>query len=245
MRSAHRWCANYPRWQFRTSCRLRGFVEWCGYPNRRGRTLQSAARARPSRTPSPLCGTRSRIHRGRSPRAPCNANRLITAYPGPNLPAHSRRLSPLRPLRLRAGATPAPSAPLGQRVRQDPRRSLARRLAEAARSHSGAENQTQRSHRRHRRGLRLLHPPLCGFARHAAKVYAADIPAASVDTIAALKPGGRIVIIDFYKRELSVGPPVSMKLSEDQVRAELTAASFRQTASHTFLSHQYFLEFKR
>jgi arsenite methyltransferase len=90
-------------------------------------------------------------------------------------------------------------------------------------------------------------------------------PAASVDTIficdvlhpigqreayykklaAALKPGGRIVIIDFYKRELPVGPPVSMKLSEDQVRAELTAAGFRQTASHTFLPHQYFLEFSR
>ncbi len=91
------------------------------------------------------------------------------------------------------------------------------------------------------------------------------LPAASVDTIficdvlhhiekreayyaklaAALKPGGRIVIVDFHKRDLPVGPPVSMKLSEEEVRAELAAAGFRQTARHTFLPHQYFLEFRR
>jgi arsenite methyltransferase len=91
------------------------------------------------------------------------------------------------------------------------------------------------------------------------------LPAASVDTIficnvlhhidhrdayygklaGAIKPGGRIVIVDFHKRQLSVGPPASMKLSEDQVRGELSAAGFRQTAAHTFLPHQYFLEFKR
>ena len=62
---------------------------------------------------------------------------------------------------------------------------------------------------------------------------------------AALKAGGRIVIVDFHKRDLPVGPPVSMKLSEDQVRAELSAAGFHQTASHSFLPHQYFLEFQR
>ena len=91
------------------------------------------------------------------------------------------------------------------------------------------------------------------------------LPAASVDTIficdvlhhidhrdayykklsAALKPGGRIVIVDFYKRDLPVGPPVSMKLSDDQVRSELIAAGFRESVRHTFLPHQYFLEFKR
>jgi 2-polyprenyl-3-methyl-5-hydroxy-6-metoxy-1,4-benzoquinol methylase len=61
----------------------------------------------------------------------------------------------------------------------------------------------------------------------------------------ALKAGGRIVIIDFYKRELPVGPPVSMKLSEDEVKAELEAAGFVRKKSHEFLPHQYFLEFVR
>jgi len=91
------------------------------------------------------------------------------------------------------------------------------------------------------------------------------LPAASVDTIficdvlhhienreayykklaAALKPGGRIVNIDFHKRDLPVGPPVSMKISEDEVRKEFAAAGFKQSAKHTFLPHQYFLEFQR
>lgn len=61
----------------------------------------------------------------------------------------------------------------------------------------------------------------------------------------ALKPGGRIVIIDFYKKQLPVGPPVSMKLSEEQVIGELQAAGFAKTASHCFLPNQYFLVFER
>lgn len=61
---------------------------------------------------------------------------------------------------------------------------------------------------------------------------------------AALKPGGRIVNIDFYKRKLPVGPPVSMKLSEEEVEAEFKAAGFALDRSHTFLPNQYFLEFR-
>jgi arsenite methyltransferase len=61
----------------------------------------------------------------------------------------------------------------------------------------------------------------------------------------ALKPGGRIVIVDFYKKPLPVGPPPSMKLGEDQVTSELKAAGFRLARSHDFLPHQYFLEFTR
>ena len=61
----------------------------------------------------------------------------------------------------------------------------------------------------------------------------------------ALKPGGRIVNIDFYKKQLPVGPPVEMKLSEDQVIAELDAAGFKKTAAHSFLSYQYFLVFEK
>lgn len=61
----------------------------------------------------------------------------------------------------------------------------------------------------------------------------------------ALKPGGRIVIVDFYKRPLAVGPPPGMKLSEEQVKQELAAAGFALTKTHGFLPHQYFLEFSK
>jgi arsenite methyltransferase len=59
----------------------------------------------------------------------------------------------------------------------------------------------------------------------------------------ALKPGGRIVNIDFYKRQLPIGPPVSMKLSEEQVIGEFRRAGFRLVNSETFLPYQYFLVF--
>lgn len=59
-----------------------------------------------------------------------------------------------------------------------------------------------------------------------------------------LKPGGRIVIVDFYKKKLPVGPPPEMKLSPEQVKNEFTAAGFALAKSHGFLPYQYFLEFK-
>lgn len=62
---------------------------------------------------------------------------------------------------------------------------------------------------------------------------------------AALKPGGRIVNIDFYKKDLPVGPPVSMKLSEQQVIDEFKAAGFKLARKHDMLPYQYFLEFER
>jgi ubiquinone/menaquinone biosynthesis C-methylase UbiE len=70
-------------------------------------------------------------------------------------------------------------------------------------------------------------------------------PAYYAKLLKALKPGGRIVNIDFYKRDLPVGPPVGMKLSEEQVEAEMKAAGLRLEKSLTFLPHQYFLVFRR
>ena len=61
----------------------------------------------------------------------------------------------------------------------------------------------------------------------------------------ALRPGGRIVMIDFHKRDLPVGPPVSMKLSEEEVIAEMRSAGFVLARKHDFLPHQYFMEFRR
>jgi arsenite methyltransferase len=60
---------------------------------------------------------------------------------------------------------------------------------------------------------------------------------------AALKPGGRIINIDFFKRDLPVGPPVSMKLTEEEVIAEFKAAGLRFSKKHDMLPYQYFLEF--
>jgi ubiquinone/menaquinone biosynthesis C-methylase UbiE len=59
----------------------------------------------------------------------------------------------------------------------------------------------------------------------------------------ALKPGGRVVNIDFYKKPLAIGPPVAMKLSEDQVIAEFTAAGLRLAKRLDLLPYQYFLIF--
>jgi len=61
----------------------------------------------------------------------------------------------------------------------------------------------------------------------------------------ALKPGGRIVVIEFYKKPLPLGPPESMKISEEEVLAELKAAGFRKTKSFDFLPYQYFFVFER
>ena len=61
----------------------------------------------------------------------------------------------------------------------------------------------------------------------------------------ALKPGGRIAILEFYKKKLPVGPPESMKLTESEVIAELEAAGFKKTSSFEFLPYQYFFLFER
>jgi ubiquinone/menaquinone biosynthesis C-methylase UbiE len=60
----------------------------------------------------------------------------------------------------------------------------------------------------------------------------------------ALKPGGRLVIVDFHKRELPVGPPPSMKLTREEVLRAVEAAGFHLVEEHTFLPYQYFLVFE-
>jgi ubiquinone/menaquinone biosynthesis C-methylase UbiE len=59
----------------------------------------------------------------------------------------------------------------------------------------------------------------------------------------ALRPAGRLVLIDFYRRELPIGPPVAEKVSRAQTLSEAQAAGFRLRASPAFLPYQYFLEF--
>jgi ubiquinone/menaquinone biosynthesis C-methylase UbiE len=62
----------------------------------------------------------------------------------------------------------------------------------------------------------------------------------------ALKPGGRIVDIDFHKNKPTpFGPPLVMRFAESDVVKELEAAGFRKTVSFDFLPYQYFLIFQR
>jgi len=61
----------------------------------------------------------------------------------------------------------------------------------------------------------------------------------------ALKPGGRIVVIDFYKKELPVGPPPAMKLSDDEVIAEFAQAGFKMMRRLDILPYQYYLFFEK
>ncbi len=56
-----------------------------------------------------------------------------------------------------------------------------------------------------------------------------------------LKRGGRIVNIDFHKRELPVGPPVEHKLAREYFLKAASRSGFRLVAEPTFLPHQYFL----
>ncbi len=59
----------------------------------------------------------------------------------------------------------------------------------------------------------------------------------------ALRRHGRLVLVDFYRRKLPVGPPVEEKVSRAETLREAGAAGFRLRASHDFLPYQYFLEF--
>lgn len=60
----------------------------------------------------------------------------------------------------------------------------------------------------------------------------------------ALKPGGRVAVIDFKKEPLPVGPPPEIKLSRQQVIEDFRDAGYRLVAEYNFLPYQYFLEFE-
>jgi ubiquinone/menaquinone biosynthesis C-methylase UbiE len=68
-------------------------------------------------------------------------------------------------------------------------------------------------------------------------------PAYYVKLAKVLKPGGCIVVIDFYKKPLPVGPPESMKLSDQEVIAEFQKAGFALSKRLDILPYQYFLFF--
>ena len=58
-----------------------------------------------------------------------------------------------------------------------------------------------------------------------------------------LKPGGQIVVLDYKKEKLPVGPPPMMKLARERVIREMESGGFTLTKEHTFLPYQYFMIF--
>ncbi len=57
-----------------------------------------------------------------------------------------------------------------------------------------------------------------------------------------LPPGGRLVVVDFFKKELPVGPPPEIKLSETVVEKELREAGFTEIHIDTStLPYQYII----
>ena len=60
----------------------------------------------------------------------------------------------------------------------------------------------------------------------------------------ALRPGGRVVVVDFYKWTLPMGPPPKGKLTQALVREEFQQAGYRLIRAEVFLPYQYFLEFE-
>jgi SAM-dependent methyltransferase len=58
----------------------------------------------------------------------------------------------------------------------------------------------------------------------------------------ALRPGGRIAIIDF-RLDSPVGPPVSARIAPERVKSEIERAGYGLSQAHEFLPNQYFLVF--
>lgn len=69
-------------------------------------------------------------------------------------------------------------------------------------------------------------------------------PAYFTKLAGSLKPGGRLVIIDF-KKGSKKGPPDAEKIDAAQVTSELVSAGYVLSSSWTFLPEQFFLAFTR
>ena len=61
----------------------------------------------------------------------------------------------------------------------------------------------------------------------------------------ALRRGGRLVNIDFAKRDTPVGPPVDHRVSREDFLRDARRAGLALAAEHAFLPYQYFLVLRR
>jgi ubiquinone/menaquinone biosynthesis C-methylase UbiE len=60
----------------------------------------------------------------------------------------------------------------------------------------------------------------------------------------ALRPGGRVAIVDFKKEPAPVGPPLAHKLARSQVEEEMTLAGYELIDAPDILAYQYLLVFR-
>jgi ubiquinone/menaquinone biosynthesis C-methylase UbiE len=56
-----------------------------------------------------------------------------------------------------------------------------------------------------------------------------------------LRPGGRLVNVDFHRRETPVGPPVERRVARETFLRDARGAGFRLVREATFLPYQYCL----
>jgi len=98
---------------------------------------------------------------------------------------------------------------------------------------------------------RVVKPDDPGLAPHSADVvffcdvlHHVDDRGAYIRKLApALKPGGRVAVVDF-KKTAPFGPPASMRIAPGQMIDEFKQAGYRMDREHNFLPYQYFLEFE-
>lgn len=77
--------------------------------------------------------------------------------------------------------------------------------------------------------------------------YVKDRAAYARKLRAGLKPGGRVVIIDYIPKPLDQrpwGPPPQQQFSKEQLDADFAAAGMKPAKVHTFLTEQYFVEYQ-
>jgi len=60
-----------------------------------------------------------------------------------------------------------------------------------------------------------------------------------------LKPGGRLAIVDYQKRETPSGPPLAMRIDREEIIKEITGAGYKLDAEFFFLPYQYFIVFMK
>jgi arsenite methyltransferase len=70
-------------------------------------------------------------------------------------------------------------------------------------------------------------------------------PAFLRNVIPALKPGGKVAVIEFYRREAPVGPPLWAKLSEEEAEEDFLQEGLKLDRKLTFLPYQYLLIFTK